>query len=738
MYRTYARDISKILYLGHAGENESRCVIFDISDFKAEFGEGTWSVVFSRDNIEEPYLVTDTYSLDDNAVWVLNSTDTAIKGRGRVELRYMVDDTVVKTDLYTTELLPSLGNTGAEPPTPSEDLLNKITEVVADVKSDALAAQTSAQTAQDASEQATSAAENADKAKTAAAGSAASASGSATAAQTKAQEAAVSASIADSASSTATAAAEEAKGYRDDAAKIVTPDGLAEKVLQNTEDIKELRDHLDERTLNILFGFPRTGKVYTVKIPKFASNPTTVCEKLDDNAGLVCKPSTDTIEGQDDYADIPLFKWYNCNYKRDEHGHAYPTAIEGIDSGYKTSGDVDVGVVQMAPYIKWDDSNDSYTLLSITDSPRDGYTRWNTARSNSKEYPYVIHSKYISGTVNGLLRSQPDVVPARAQSHNNMITNYAKKGVGYTGALDERNTWQIIFTLIKYATKSSQAVFAGCTSYSLQYPASIVRETKETYFPLTKAQASNIIVGSRVSVGYGYISNGAISNNRGSGNLHKYADEAKVIKIEPIDDANSAVYLDITNGFDTQPVKLNDSLQANVTLSSMHWHSGTTDDVIAHHDGSHASNTNSRYPYRVQGVEYAVGGYIISSDVVMQNQSNIDKKVFCANGQPHSNSDATIANTYKDIGTIPGNDGADYWIGDINIDIDACASFASAVGNGSATGIGDKFFVGGTANTGIREMVRGGSLGGGSSAGASCVHCGDWLGGDGWNYLSAD
>lgn len=60
--------------------------------------------------------------------------------------------------------------------------------------------------------------------------------------------------------------------------------------------------------VDVLFKLPRTGKVYTVKIPRFATNPTVNCEKLDDNVGLVCEPSTDTIEGQDDYADIPLFK----------------------------------------------------------------------------------------------------------------------------------------------------------------------------------------------------------------------------------------------------------------------------------------------------------------------------------------------------------------------------------------------------------------------------------------------
>ena len=90
MYRSYAKDISQVIQIGHAGENKARCVVFDIAPYRTEFGEGTWSVVFSRDNIEEPYAVTDTYEFDNNAVWELTNVDTAKKGRGKVELRYIV------------------------------------------------------------------------------------------------------------------------------------------------------------------------------------------------------------------------------------------------------------------------------------------------------------------------------------------------------------------------------------------------------------------------------------------------------------------------------------------------------------------------------------------------------------------------------------------------------------------------------------------------------------------------
>lgn len=490
--------------------------------------------------------------------------------------------------------------------------------------------------------------------------------------------------------------------------------------------------------VDVLFKLPRTGKVYTVKIPRFATNPTVNCEKLDDNAGLVCEPSTDTVEGRDDYADIPLFKWYNCNYKRDASGHAYPTAIEHLSDDYRKTGTVDVGVIQMTPYVKWDASNPDYILWSITDSPRDGFTPWAAAKSGDTVYPYVIHSKFFSGVgEDGLLRSVYDLIPARNQSYYSLITDYAKKGAGYKGAGGEKAAWQILFNSIKYAVKSSQEKYAGCTGYNLQYPAAVQRSEKLTYFPVTAAQAKNLLVGSRVSVGYGSKgSDGTVNNDRSASTVHQYADEAKILKIEPIDDTTSAVYLDC-DAFDTMPVALSDTLNAPITLSTMHWHSGTTDAVIGHHDGSPGSNTDSKHPYRVQGIEYAVGGYEVLSDVVLAFDDSNGKDVYvCPAGVAHTKTDAEILANYKKVGSFPADD---FWIGDIGFDPETCVTWPATQGSGDKTGVGDRVYGGGNASkNALRECLQGGNLWYWSGAGASFVACWNWLGHGFWAYLAAD
>ena len=284
-----------------------------------------------------------------------------------------------------------------------------------------------------------------------------------------------------------------------------------------------------ESTVENYYALRRTGKVYQTKVWKFATNPTSAGEKLLDNTGLVFEPSTDTEEGQDDYLNgqNPLFEWVNVNYIRDADGAPRPTAIEGM-SNYKTTGAVDVGTMQMSFWWKWDASNVECDLITISDTPHPelGLVPWRECvKADGTVLPWCIGSKYISGIASdGLLRSQPGLKPERLQSHNNMITNYQKKGEGYWGAGACRNTFQILFTLIKGATKSAQTLFSGVTNYPLQYEASVQSAESNTYFPVTNAQAENIPVGCYVSVGYGGNNNGTANNDRGQTTIHAYAE----------------------------------------------------------------------------------------------------------------------------------------------------------------------------------------------------------------------
>ena len=502
-----------------------------------------------------------------------------------------------------------------------------------------------------------------------------------------------------------------------------------------------------EKNISDYYAMRRTGKVYQTRFWKFAANPTSAGEKLLDNAGLVFEPSTDTEEGQDDYLNgqNPMFEWVNVNYIRDDDGAPRPTAIEGQEN-YKTSGAVDVGAMQMSFWYKIDSSDEEYIYYTVSDTPHPelGLVPWpECVKADGTVLPWCIASKYFSGTASdGLQRSQPGMNPTRNISYNSMITTYQNKGPGYWGAGAVRNTFQILFNAIKGATKSSQTLFAGTTNWSFQYSASVQRSEKDTYFPVTNSQANNLVVGAYVSVGYGSNNNGTVNQDRGVAAMHAYADDVKILRIEDLDENNKAVYLDVEESFDTMPVQLTDELSANITMSSMHWWSGATDSVLGHHDGSPTSNANGKFPYRVQGREYSVGGYAVASDTVAWLNEDGTRTVYSApRGAEHVSANDSIKETYKESGTIPVHSGgaaADYWVGDCVVDPETGAWHPDAQGSGSTQGCGDMYYAGGTSANSFREFLQGGYLWSGSLAGSCYLLLRFGLGGGYWFFLAGD
>lgn len=494
------------------------------------------------------------------------------------------------------------------------------------------------------------------------------------------------------------------------------------------DELSKLPQESLERAIETYYALRRTGKVYQTKLWKYAANPTSAGEKLLDNAGLVFEPSTDTVEGQDDYADIPLFQWVNCNYIRDDDGEARPIAIEGMDS-YKMSGAVDVGAMQMSFWWNWDATPEDHVLVTVSDTPHPelGLVPWpECVKADGTVLPWCIGSKYISGTASdGLLRSQPGLLPALFQSHNNMITNYQLKGPGYWGAGAVRNLWQILWIAIKGATKNSQSLFYGCTSYNYQY-AVAAATTGQTYVTLTEQQAANLVAGSCVCIGTGPEEGGA-SLDRGQAYMRDIVSLARISKIE-----GTNVFLD-HDAFDAP---------TGAYLSTMPWSSGTTDAVRGHHDGSATNNTDGKHPYRVQGREYAIGAYIVAADTVAYLLEDNSRDVYVApRGVPHSPTWATIQSTYTLVGNIPAySDGTatDYYIGDINVDATLGAWNPSSESSSAAQGFADRYYAGGDATLTQREYLQGGNLWFGSVAGSSCLYLGNWLGLAWWDYAAGD
>lgn len=503
-----------------------------------------------------------------------------------------------------------------------------------------------------------------------------------------------------------------------------------------------------------MFALQRTGKVYTVKFPKWETSHISTGEKLDANAGLVCEPSTKTIKGQNDYINIPLFKTYDVNAYVDDEGVRHVTAIKG-DKDFKDEGKVDVFVLGMSYYEKvWED--DQYWYYSRTDMPRDGYTvaRECINRDGSIQ-SFALYSKYVCGDIDGLLYSSKGLMPSRQSSstaqlgtlnannsYNGMISAFQKRGKFYSGGMTCDYKYILTTFYLKYATLNSQSIMTGCVNYSFQYVASIQSEDKSTYFPLTKSQANAVEIGSYVSVGYTHINK---STDRYYQNMHMYANDVKVLRKEAIDDNNVAIYLDVKEPFNTMPVTVADGVESEIYISSMHWQSGFSDDVLDR-DGCpcdiKTQLINSKFPMVIQGIECMVGGYETYGNAFMDIVDATGKReVYIQNDASLLTTNITTAkSTYKKSPYAIQPTKLNNWnyITRIDFDLENGAFVQTNVGqdgSSTTTGFADGVYID-NASSGQREFLGFGYLGVGSLAGLSCLHAGLGVGSASWYILA--
>ena len=104
-----------VLEVGYQGENEVTDVLFDISSWIAEFGEGVAQLRVKRpgNSEEESYVLSLTIT-DGIALWTVSETDTFNKGNGKVQLSYLVGNIVKKAVIYPYKVGKSI--VGADNP----------------------------------------------------------------------------------------------------------------------------------------------------------------------------------------------------------------------------------------------------------------------------------------------------------------------------------------------------------------------------------------------------------------------------------------------------------------------------------------------------------------------------------------------------------------------------------------------------------------------------------------------
>lgn len=521
--------------------------------------------------------------------------------------------------------------------------------------------------------------------------------------------------------------------------KTLSKTGEAADAATVGEQLKKITEILNsasniENALSNFFALRRTGKVYTTRIYKYDTSTSPTGVKLNDNEGLVRKPSTNTVIGQDDYREIGVFMHFPCNFTVDDKGFNHVTALQG-QPDFKKTGKVDVGEVTMSAWVGITD-NPEYVDYHYSDSPNEALGLRPMGESINPDgtiSPFMIHGKYGAGDIDGVPYSSAGLILANGSqkggkpvSHTGLIAYMRKKGSMYVGTTNWDLFYKQLMMIILYATTNSRSVMAGCNSYSMQEMVAVA-ETGVTRVILPKAKANNYIVGSYVSVG----DIGSNTNkDRYYAYMHNLAYDVKILKIEPVDDTNSAIYLN-TEPFNTT---------LTTCISTMPWRTGSTDSVLGS-DGSPFSNTDDKNPFKIQGIETGYGAYEVLSNVFMDIVTDEDgtpkRDVYICMDASLLTTDMNVAKTrYKKVAAQVTYTAASWkYISKCFVDPALGIMVPTETKAGSTTGFCNGLYMD-SGTSGQREWLSLGYLYGGTVCGLWLLAADLGVGVAGWSIVS--
>lgn len=489
-----------------------------------------------------------------------------------------------------------------------------------------------------------------------------------------------------------------------------------------------------ENALSNYFALRRNGKVFTTKIYKWETSTSPVGVKMNANENMVAEPSVGRTAGRDDYAQYGLFQHFTCNFSVDENGFNHVDALQG-QPGFTKYGKVQVGEVTMSAWFGVEDTADA-VLYHYSDSQTEltPHPMKESINPDGTISPFMIHAKYAAGDIDGVPYSSKGLAPASgcqaAQAKNpvsytGMIGYMHKLGNHYCGTTSWDLFYRQLMMIIKYATTNSQSIMAGCTLYSKQNQ-NVIEESNVMRVVLGKKDAANYVVGSYVSIGDVEANKSIDRNNE---YMHNKAFSVKITKIEDVDDSNAAVYVDAPEAFNTT---------LNTWISTMPWHSGSTDDV-AGSDGSLNSNTSAKDPYKIQGIETCVGAYEVLGNVIIESVTsaggNPARDIYvCEDASTLSFDLATVrANYKKPIAQLPNTTSWEY-ITEENTDPNLGIMIPAKVGGDSSTGFADGLYA--SAPTGAKAWIVLGALGSGATAGLWNLDASTGWGTSSWRIIS--
>ena len=507
---------------------------------------------------------------------------------------------------------------------------------------------------------------------------------------------------------------DEVKVWRDDAMEAAVDIATSVSAVAALPVFDSVAGEYDPASLAAWMLRKRDGQIYGVQIPKGLA---TACTKTAANAGIA-NPTPGVIgtPAVDPYRDKGPFFYREVNGYVTPDGVPHVTAFAGDATFSRTGSNGDVWI--LAPNLFWrfsDDGADSVTI-SISDVRRPGFEVQPKGKlPNGQRRPYMLYAKYMLSIVDGTAQSISGQPPAsRNVSHDSLITQCKNATTGYSGKSYADDWYMKVMFLLKYATKNSQSVFAGCASLSQQI-APAVAESNVTRVIVTTAQAAQFPIGSAVMLG----SNVPTSTDRAVAQLYNIISTAKILSKEAVG-ANTALNLNLAAPITTATTQL---------LSTAPWWTGSCDAVEG--DGSPTAPVGGRDPFVIQGIELGLGMQEILGDVILSSDGATG---WLANLLPDSRNAATsVTGAYRATGKGIPTDTADSW------KYPLCPSRAgdgllmgAGQGGSTSTGMCDGLYSNKASTTGTRVWRSLGSLDYGSAAGLWCISGDSSLGVTGW------
>ena len=473
-------------------------------------------------------------------------------------------------------------------------------------------------------------------------------------------------------------------------------------IANSSEELNDLTDLVEK-----WYKITRIGWNGGTKFDKPSVSSVSTGTAIGDNIGMNCTPSTNNTANTDDYASNPMFAIKDANITLDSDGEPHVIAIEGIPSAntfdrYDTTKVVEV--LQMTPWIKYSEDEVSYSWEYTDEIGKAGYIPWPSAVSLKDNHvrTFVHHVKYAFG--DGYTACSGQKVRVWDVSHNGQLTGvHAAWGNRYGGKSCSDDAWVKHMTYIKYKSLTLDGIMNGCLSYYYNTTKPAVAEENVERVIIAKSTASAWIVGSTICIG-----SAAYANKSSQCSV---VDRAKIVSIEDIT-IEGTVYSAVN--LDNGGVKFTTTTELFVT--TMQWYTGSTDNVKGN-DGSPYSNTSTKEPYKVQGIEQIVGCYEVIGDTIL---SYIDGYQV-----PHVCRDATklatsITADYKRCSFGFLQSASSEWKYSKRLGFDPNLPellYPSESGGSSSTFTKDGYYIEATGITGLREWLAFGNLGRGLTHG---------------------